>query len=237
MHAAERKFGVLVMVEARRFPFLWRMAGLALCAMAPFVNVLQAVAGNACRLQPVIALFEMAKLTIDFLVRTDQGKVRLVMVEWLGFLPPILAVASTAVLAQPPLMGLNPLVAGDALTRRIAKFHFGFVAIRACNASVPPFQTKIGKIVIENIAVQLHDVRAPPDMVRMAMFAMGFCNIAAATVKACTGCNIGSDILVAGDAQACLIGLFERRMAALTLLFEIGMAFDERSGHDQSFKD
>src|SRR6516225_2888637 len=104
----QRKFGLIV-IKVDRLPFNLVVAGLAFCAIAAAVHILQPVARYAGGWQVLVELVGMAGRAGDLLVGSLQRKSRLAVVEWLRLRPLCHRMAVLAAL-QPALVGIDILV-------------------------------------------------------------------------------------------------------------------------------
>ena len=79
--ASQRKFSHLVVIEVNRAPFILVVAGLALGAVSSAMSVLDPVAVNACRADPLVPLANMARGAEDRAMCPLKWELGLVMVE------------------------------------------------------------------------------------------------------------------------------------------------------------
>jgi hypothetical protein len=98
-------------------------------------------------------------------------------------------------------------------------------------------QRKIGSIVIERRPIQPHDVCIAALVFGVTVFAEKLRLIFGdAAVEARQRRHVGTDFLVTIHTQRRLFGCDERSVAIRTIVFEVGMTFDHRAGHDQSLE-
>ena len=175
----------------------------------------------------------MASGATDVLMGAYKGELRLGMIERFDRAPGFLAVAAIATHAQPPLVRIVGLVTIDATTGGGAIFHFRLVATVAGSRRMGAFQFKIGRCVIEGLAVQLDDVDATSLVIGMAVPAILYGCVGMPAVKSKLLLSVAIDLLVAIDAETRLRLPHERLMAGHAVLFQLGVPFDQRPGHHQ----
>src|SRR4029453_14321615 len=235
--AAQGKPRRLVVVEADGRPLGRRVAGLALAAIAPGMLVLQAVAGVTGAGQTLVAFAGVALGAGDLLVGGHQREPRLAMVEGFHAPPGLFAATAFALLAQPAFVGVDRPVAVEAAPGRLAVFRVLYMATVAACAFVRPCQGEIGKSVVEGFAIELNDVEVAPLVFGVTGLALALQRFGVAAVVVALGLAIGRDRFVAGQAEPGLGFLRERLMTALAGLLQLRVRADQRSGHDQLFKD
>ena len=147
--------------------------------------------------------------------------------------PAILAVAALAPIAEPSFMRIGLPVAVDAAVRRAAELHFGQMTTVASRVLVAAVELKIRESVIERLPVELNDVGSPAFVIGMALLALRFRSIVTLSMQAASKLPVLGDVLVAGKAEARLRGFRESFMAVRAVVFELCVAFDERTRHDE----
>lgn len=114
-----------------------------------------------------------------------------------GFRPATFTVAALAVVAERTIVNVIAGVTACAGTFSGAVFFTGRMTVRAGNTQVSCDQRKITEIMIENSAVNRHDIGAAPFVIGMAHNALTLlCRIKEA-VKSRPFDPIASDVLVA----------------------------------------
>ena len=138
----------LVVIENRPFPARRRMAGRAIAAIIPLVDVVLAMTGGALhrRAQPLV-LRAMAGSAGDRAMLSDERKARPPMIEQ-GAFPAQLGVAAGAVGTVAALVDIVGQVARDALSRRSGEA-IADMAIGASGHLMRADQLKAGRGVIE----------------------------------------------------------------------------------------
>jgi hypothetical protein len=130
-------------------------------------------------------------------------------------------------------MGVVFTVAGDAIGTRTAKALVGFVAALAREQSVTTAQRKVGVAVVEGVAIETDDVCAAAPVLAMTFSAGGAFDTTGPTVEAGTGLEIRSNRVVTVETEAHL-GIGAPFLVALSAVsFDVCVAFDHRTGHDQ----
>lgn len=118
------------MVEPRVRPVGGCVAVAALFATAAFVMVVVGMAGKTDSGSVLVGLVLVAASALCFPMFSDQGEVRIVVIEF-NFLPPQWAMTVGADFTEKSFVGFIFCVAGDALGRSFAALLAGRVAIRA----------------------------------------------------------------------------------------------------------
>ena len=92
--------------------------------------------------------------------------------------------------------------------------------------------------MIEIFRIQIDDIPISSFMFGMALFAVGGALFVQSAVKAGTLLDIFGHITVimTGETSLNLIRFFQGLMTALALLFELSMALDNRSRHQQQIQ-
>ena len=117
----EWKFGVRVVIKADRDPLVLFVAGSALGAVPPSVDVLNSVAIDARGPNFLVAFAHMARRAGDIAVRTLQRKSGLAVVERLCATPCGLAMAIVTRLPKTSLMRIVCLMTIEAAPGGVAK--------------------------------------------------------------------------------------------------------------------
>jgi hypothetical protein len=225
----QRKLGGLVVVEANGRPLLRDMAGLTLRAKKACVLVLQLVTGDARRGQIFVPLTHMALCAGYLVVRANQRKPGLGVIEGLYATPGFLAMTVIAFFPQLALVRIVRLVTVETPTGRLAVFLSLCMATIAACALVRPRKDKVGEGMIEGLAVELNNVNCAPLVVGMTRIACSLRRFGVAAMEAAHLLPIHGDRLVARQAEARLQFPRKRHVTAVAGLFQVRMSSDERS--------
>lgn len=159
-----------------------------------------------------------------------QWKVRAVVVER-SATPARGIVTARSVAAE--LAVVCVLVATIALAHGLVERRVVHVAALAGNAPVCAGQGKVREIVGEQRTVETDDVGIASLMVGVTAHAAKYVNSGLSAVKARTRRNIGGNALVAVGAQPALRLPVESDVAIAAVRFQIGVALDQISRHEQ----
>ncbi|MGC2780668.1 MAG: hypothetical protein WA418_34035 [Bradyrhizobium sp.] len=236
MGVAQRKLRLIV-VEVGRLPLDLIVAGLALVAVPASMHVLQLVARATAARQVLVLLSRVTGRAGHRLVRADQGKLRLAVVEFPGVGPFHRRVTVLTALAEPTAMRIDLLVTVEAARRRITIFHLGHMASGAWHTLVSIDETIIRHIVLERFLVEGIYIGLTSLVVSMALSAfLARCG-GVAPVQARAGRSIGGHFLVTIDTQAGLSAARERLVAFAALRLVLRVALRQRTRHHQLFQD
>ena len=228
----EGKPGLARVVEDRRLPLARRMTRLALRTETSAVGIVDAVAGVAVTGGFFVALPDVTQPARYVAMSTDQGELRLVVIE-LRLPPPVRRVALAAVLAEAAPMGVVLEVAVDAFARGIAMLRIDLVAQGAVGPCVGPDEVEIGEGVIEGIARQAENVRIPALVIGMAASALGPRNPRKAAVEACALLEVFGHRIVAFETERVLRASVERHVTGSAVGFGFGVCASEFTRHDE----
>ncbi len=134
-------------------------------------------------------------------MRSNELKLRAIMVEWLCFPPSVFAMTGFAVLAKAALMMVVSLMAGEAVRRRLAHFFLGLVTAMALGPAMQAPQRKIREVMVECFGIKPDNIGVAPDMIGMARFARRGSRITIASMEALLARHILRLGLVAISAQ------------------------------------
>ena len=148
MASNQREAGAAV-VEARALPTQRRMATGAIATVGAFVNIVLEMAGDALARRALVTTADVAGGAWRLVVRADQGKTSHAMVECADHLPAGVIMATGAIAAEAPLMGVVLGVAGDAGVGRRSKWRGGQVTAAALQAAMLSADRKIAFLMIE----------------------------------------------------------------------------------------
>lgn len=165
--ALEAEFGMAIVIEPEFFPFLFHMTTPALAIEQSPMHIVDAVAVIAafgCFLESVVG---MTALASGLPVLSLERKFCFIVVK-LAFSPTVATMAILAVFAQLALVHVLFLMAIVTGAACLAPFFPGLVTFPAAGAPVPALKGKVGEVVVENILVQMHDLRFFALMLRMA---------------------------------------------------------------------
>jgi len=98
---------------------------------------------------------------------------------------------------------------------------------------VRALELEIRQLVVEAVAVQLHDIGIAAFVIRVALFAFLFAQSLHTTVESLFLGQILVDVFVAIQAEAILIGLAEAFVATRALGFVLCMPGDNFARHNQ----
>ena len=236
MGAVEREFGLRV-IEVDGLPLRAVVAGLALRAVLALMDVLQLMARRASQRHAFVFFIGVAGGAGHLLMPTRQREFGLRVVEGPHLGPAFLTVAGLAVIAEAALMLVRGFVAADALAGRVPELHIRLVAGVASGLFVAANKREIRQGVIEGFLVELHNVRCPALMVRMAAVAVGLGSVRPLAMQAASQIPVTRNVLVAGKAKLSLRTFRERLMAIGAVLFELCMSLHKLARHDEFFKD
>jgi hypothetical protein len=149
----------------------------------------------------------------------------------------IFAVASGAFFAEALHVRLGLAMTCDALDRRISERLALRVTCSAIAPKVAAAQREIRPIVIERRAIQTYDVGVAALVFGMTVLAEKLWLILRdAAMEARQRRHVGPNFLVAVHTQRRLLGRDERSVTIRAVVFQVGVTFDHRTGHDQSFE-
>ncbi|MEZ5898014.1 MAG: hypothetical protein R3D51_00830 [Hyphomicrobiaceae bacterium] len=110
------------------------------------------------------------------------------------------------------------------------------MATIALHGFVRANQLKVGELVIECLRVELEDVSLAALVIRMAVLALDFPNVRSLAMKTRPCADVFGDVLVTIEAEPSLAFFGKGLVAALALVFELGMTFDDIARRDQLLK-
>jgi len=164
------------------------------------MDILDLVAAEASRTDPLVAFAGMVRGAGDGSMRVAERKLRGVVIERLGAAPFSLAVAFVARIAQPALVRILCLMTVNAAPWRIAKFGLPGMTAVALHRDMRVMQREIRKGVIEGFAVEQDNVGFATLVIRVAMIAVPLGGIRLTSVKSLARRTIGGNFLVACKA-------------------------------------
>ena len=233
MRGSQREFGLLAVVEADRAPFALVVTGLAFCAVAPTMDVLNSMAIHAGGADVFVAFGHMAGGTRHGTVGSAERKLRPVVIERLHAAPCGLGMAIVASFPEASFVRITRFMTVKAACGRVAELCRLHVTADARHRRVCVAQRKIRMRVIERLRIEQNDVGIPSFVIRMTMGAFLLRRGRIATVKASSCLAIGARVLVALQAELRLRSVREWLVTIATLLLELGVSGHERSRHDQ----
>lgn len=130
-------------------------------------------------------------------------------------------------------MNVVVLVAADAVPLCVAKLDLRFVTVLALRVEMRFDQFKISECVIEAVFVKVHDVCTATVMIGVTAGAVIVPRIRKQAVKAAFRRDVGSNVLVAVQAQRPLLIAIEGLVTRRTIFFDVRVTLDEFAGHDQ----
>jgi len=232
MAAPQRKFR-FVMIELNRLPHRLIVAVLAFGTIATQVNILQAVTFDAGGSNVGVTLAGVTGRAIDRPMRALQRKLGGVVIERLHVQPSVITMALVAFLSKLALVRIDRLVAIDTKSGRVAKLDGLGMTIAAGGRLVGTIKTEIRGRVVEGLAIELHDIGVSAFVVGVAHPAFLVRRIELTPVKFSARQAVRGDLLVTFKTLAGLRLPRECRMAAETVLLELGVPADERTRHDE----
>ena len=237
VRASQRELGHSVVIEFNRLPLGRGVARFALGAIPGGVSILQAMAGDAGGRQVLVAFAGMAGGATNVLVGAIQSEFRLAVIKRLDAAPAILAVAAIARLTEPLLVRLLRFVAVIAAAGGAAESDRSCVAAVAADRLVAALELEIGGGVIEGLAVELDNIGVSTLVVGVTILAVLVQSVGLPAVKASTVPAVIGGLLVARDAEAGLRLPGEWLVAAVALLFELGVPGNQRAWHHKRLED
>jgi len=149
----------------------------------------------------------------------------------------ILAVASGAFVAEAFHVWLCLAMTRDALDRGFSEWLALRVARAAITTHVAATEREIRSIVIESRTVETHDIRVAALVLGVTVLAEKLRLIFRdAAMEASQRRHVGTNFLVTIHTQRRLFGRDERSVTVRAIVFQVGMTFDHRTGHDQAFE-
>lgn len=231
MRLTQSEMRISLMVEAYDVPFLLRVAGFALFAETPLVNIVLAMTvATYGRWLVMEGLTFVTRFTTDRRVTVAQRETGTGMVKG-TFFPAGCVVAVIASGAQLVFVHVVLAMAGNASVRRFAVFFSTGMTGLAFHFCVQPEQDIVGQRVIESGFVQTDDVRLAPLVFGVAVIA-GALHFQPAVISA-TFRNVSCNVFVAGQAPFRLLALLERHMALGAVRLDVCVAFDYLARHHQ----
>jgi hypothetical protein len=222
-----------VVIEPRLFPVILPVTRFTFAPVAASVNILNFVACDASRADTAVSLAGMTERTFNGLVGPFEWKLCFGMVEDLDASPIILAVAALARFAKSTLMRIDRFMTIHAPAGRTAEFSRGIVTLVAGNRDVSIVEREIREAMIKCLAIELNNVSPPTLVISVAISALLFRRVRLASVKAPARQPIRRNLLVACKAQVALRLSRKWHVTLRALLFELGMALDERPGSNK----
>lgn len=211
------------------------MAVAAFLSAAPIVRVILGMAAKARRRYIAKSVIGVAVETACCCMAADQRKAGLIVVKR-HILPASRRMAIAATLTDRFWMGAIGFVAGRTGRLRRPVLAVGFVATGALQTIMLSLQGEIGILVLKRGFVERDDVRVTSLMLGMAVRAVPALGVSVASVEALPGCDVISNVLVAGGAQFFLFATLELYVARSAFLLDIGVPGNDFTGHDQRFQ-
>ena len=115
--APERKFCILVVIEANCLPLAGRVTGLTLASIRVLVDVLQAVTARAVCRHTLVDLAGVTLVAGHLLVSVDERKLCFAVIEGGCLFPSLHIVAGLAPLSEAALVRINLFVTTNAFQR------------------------------------------------------------------------------------------------------------------------
>ena len=183
MCGPEGEFRVLIVIKADRAPLVLFVAGSALGAVPPSMDILNPVAVDTRCPDSLVAFADMARQTGGITVRSLQRKPGLVVVERLCASPYGFAMTIIARFPQTPLMRIFRLMTIEATPWCVAELHILCVTAVALQRLVGASKLEIRGCVIKCLAIKHDDVGISPLVIGMTISALLFRCIRSPPVK------------------------------------------------------
>lgn len=230
--AQQRKSRDSHVIERELCPGRAAVAVDALCAVAPAVHVVLAVAivASLSDLGEIVAA--MTAFTTDRSMRACQRKASAAVIKR-RFRPRVRVVAGTAVFPERARVNVVCTMAGDTLHRCRAMCLANGMTVVAGGDGMCSEQREIRQIVIEGRLVKIDDVNITTFMFGMAAGAFVSLSIWQMAVKAQERFDVFTDFRVARNAQFILRLVGQRRVTRSAVCFGCSMTLNDRAGHDQ----
>jgi hypothetical protein len=213
------------------------MAAVASITQCAVVNVLDPVTVDALRRCVTVLLIDMTGRAVCLTVGALKGKIGFAVIE-IALFPVTGAVTAAAFLAQFTGMDIGFPVAAVTACRSRGVLFTRFMARLACRSGMHALERKIGVSVIERRRIQQHDLCVSAFVFGMAMLAVVAKLRRQAAVKAGVVFQVKADILVFMTlyAEQRLLVFVRCVMAAVAVVFQFCMCFDNGTGHQQGLQ-
>lgn len=231
MGTSEWKVRFCGMIEGLIGPAFLAMAALAILTVTAQMDITQLVATTTPGVGKAVLIPGVTTATLQGLVVSLKRELGTVVIEVPGFAPTLRRVAILALPAQGLAMLVLFLMAAVACPGGFPKRGIGHMAVCTGRTHVFACQGKIGVLMIKNILVQRHNIVVSSQVVSMAALATAPAGHRGTTVKTGFLIAIGSDLLMAFQAQRILGGFIKAAMAGLAILLFFGMCVGKRAGH------
>lgn len=142
--------------------------------------------------------------------------------------------ALAALLAQLAIMRIL-FMADITLGGCIPKFLAADMTAFTVQAGMGALEGKIRELVLEQVCIQLDDIRMPAGVFDVTAFAGLVPGGLVTSVKSAAGFYILVNLLVAVQAQAFLATPIHDGMTLVTVMFKFGMPLDNLAGHNELF--
>jgi hypothetical protein len=161
--APQREGRLGIVIERSSFPLRRIVAISASLPESSLMGVVDRVAVSAIRNSVLEFSCGVTDRAIDFDMSALERKLGAAVIE-ANLAPLILRVTLRAVFSKLAPMSIVLSVANDAATRRIATLLILRMTTRALGALMRTLQWIVGRIVIERLGVESHDVCPPPQV-------------------------------------------------------------------------
>jgi hypothetical protein len=233
VRGSQWKFRRLAMIEANRAPLVLVMAAFTPGTVPSGVDVLNLVAIQACGADALVAFTNVTRGTEDSAMGALELEPGPVVVERFDAAPYRLPMTVVARFPKTPLVRIVRLMTIEAAAGGVAKMCGLRVASDTLHRLVSLPKLEIRKCVIERLAVQLDDVGISPLVIGVAMVAFLFRRLRLTSVKSLTDRKIGSNFLVARQAEPTLRPSRKRLVTGTALRLKFGMSGHDRTRHDK----
>ena len=179
---------------------------------------------------------DVVAMTIDAgdrFVPARERKIGLAQVIELRVGPARCPVTACAFLPEAAIVLVVFCVAVMAQRRGFAVGNIGYMAFTTLGLDVGSGQLEISQRMIEGTRVQANDIGAPALMFRMACCAAGIQRRRITAVVALPADDIGSDVIMAVQAQGALLVARERHVTLIAIALEVGVTDDDLARHHE----
>ena len=223
-------------VEADLGPVCRAVTVCALGAVTAFVYIVVTVTARAgpADLGEIAVL--MAGVTFDRDVPTREPEAGRAVVEQ-RVTPVVRLVAGAAVVAEMARVYVVLSMAADTPHRRFAMCNAAGMTLTAGHRRVGAEEGEVRQGMVERRLVEIDDIRVASFMLGMAARALEFFIGRQTTMKPRVVRNVFLDLGMTAVAELSLELIGQRRMTSRAVGFDIGVAFDDGSGHDQPLLD
>jgi len=209
-----------------------RVAGVTGHSESPAVCVVQAMTSDAGVGRALVAFRRVAHRAPHGSMAALQREACRGVVEATGA-PARLAVTLRTIRSHATLVAIVLLMTGEALGRCIAERAIGSMTCVTRKGRVSALQGMVGELVLESLAIELHELCVSSAMLGVAGSAGGACRSGVKSVKSAVLGNVFCDLFVALRAELGFRSLTEGLVTLRAIGFVLGVGLCERSRHDE----